>query len=146
MTKVSLVLFAVVLFLPLRLLISADQSDRTFPEWTRLGIEVPGSVYGVLWYPGDHRSTASIQMFYIPVKGGKDSMQPPKTQVWLLGADGSVIPYIGQPSTGSIGGPGIQYHLMYRYDRAKAADAVAVAVLIEGRYFIKELPKMKTGP
>jgi hypothetical protein len=140
MTKLRASVVAVaLLFLPFQGSISSDM-----PEPTSLGIEVPGSVLGVIWNPGSDRFCAVMQIIYIPVKGGKAG-QSPKTQVWLLKPDGSVISPSGPPGTGSISGPGIEYHLGYRYAHAEAREAVAAAIEIEGQYFIKALPAAGKG-
>jgi hypothetical protein len=114
------------------------------PIHKRLSIDVPGEISAVFWSASrDVTYDSAVHICFIPVREGKPQPPHPKTQVWLLKGDGTVILPTATPDTTRIGNAGSVTELVsYIYKRLEAAEAVAVAVSIAGRFFIERLPEV----
>lgn len=83
-------------------------------------------------------------------QGTTTPRDPPKIQVWLLGADGSAIRPSWQspvptPQTGC--GPAcLADEVLYRFASADGARAVAAAISIDGQYYIEKLQPLEPKP
>lgn len=111
------------------------------PTTKQLTIKVPGEVSAVFWSASHSDGYAcSIQITFIPVREGKPQPAHPKTQVWLLKGDGTVILPTDAPSTVGIGNAGsVTESISYAYKRSATKDAVAVVVSIGERLFVERL-------
>jgi len=65
---------------------------------------------------------------------------PGKVQVWLLGADGTQI------LPGCHSGNEITAEYLYRFRLVEGAQAVAVAIQVDGEYYIEKLDQQEPGP
>ena len=116
---------------------AADQHPIT----KRLPIEVPDEVSAVFWSASRSDDYAcSIQISFIPVREGKPQPAHPKTQVWLLKADGTVISPTHVAQRIGIGNAGsVTESDSYGYPRSATEHAVAVVVSIGERLFVERL-------
>lgn len=104
-----------------------------------LGIKLPGKVESVIW--SIQKSTATVQVILPSVPGDKPLPPVPATQAWLLRSDGTTIPQSAKPSTAAIGmGGAVTQSVCYAFPTSASAEAVAVVVAIDGRYFAEPLP------
>ena len=116
---------------------AADQHPIT----KRLPIQIPDEVSAVFWSASRSDDYAcSIQISFLPMREGKPQPAHPKTQVWLLRADGTVIPPTHVAKRDGIGNAGsVTESDSYAYPRSATEDAVAVVVSIGERLFFERL-------
>ena len=121
-------------------------SGVQYPIARRLSMDFPGVICGVFWSASRNDTYASaIQISFIPVRQGERQPPHPNTQVWLLKRDGTVVvPTNAPPDTDRIHmGRSVTDSISYAYNRSAAADAVAVVVLINERFFVERLKDSK---
>jgi len=106
-----------------------------------LPIEIPDEVSSVSWSASRSDEYAcAIQISFIPVREGKPQPAHPKTQVWLLKADGTVIPQTNVAQRIGFGNAGHNTEMdSYAYPRSATEDAFAVVVSIGERLFVERL-------
>jgi hypothetical protein len=110
------------------------------PSTTKLDIK-DAEMSAVFWSRSrDAAYNSSIQISFPSVAEGQRQPSHPETQVWLLKADGTVILPTEKPSTFGIGGvKRVTDSISYAYSHVASAEAVAVVISINGRFFVKPL-------
>lgn len=86
----------------------------------------------------------------VPATSTLTPRNPPKIQVWLLGADGVAIQPAWQspvPTAQTGCGPScLSDEVLYRFATADGARAVAAAISIDGQYYIEKLEPLDSKP
>jgi hypothetical protein len=129
-------------------------------------LRVPGKVSAVVWTRRNDTCTLQVVLqmtteYQIRAKvyaqraaagvAGAPLPTPklPDVQAWLLGQDGAAISRIaGTPAFPAVikASDGVPLEMQYSYPLAAAQEAVAVAIMVDGVYFIEQLlPLAKHG-
>jgi hypothetical protein len=124
-----------------RSLVASEATDRRdAPPPRTLAMKVPNKVDSVEWYSTKRACAVGIIFRWV-----RDDGQPlppmPVTQVWLLKANGGIIPTIEKPNFGGlmqVDGK-IAKTASYTFPASAATEAVAVVVMVEKEFFVESL-------
>jgi hypothetical protein len=109
------------------------------PVTKTLQIKVPEKISAVFWTIQAH--LCSIHISFLSVPDGQKQLEHPRTQVWLLKADGSVIPPKEKPST--IGISMVNHttdSISYVFPPSAKTEACAAVISIDDGFFVERLP------
>ena len=108
------------------------------PVTKTLNIKAPAKISAVFW--SVTRDLCTIQVSFLPVRDGQVRPEHPRTQVWLLKADGTVIPQTYKPSTDGVSmANSTTYSTMYVFPALAKTEATAAVVSIDNDFFVERL-------
>jgi hypothetical protein len=94
-------------------------------------------------------AAAPAQAPQAPARPAPRTEQRPEVQVWLLRADGTqILPVLQSPATASSGeckANRIADEVLFRFDVAESAQAIALAMKIGDEYHIEKLQPLEPG-
>ncbi len=106
-----------------------------------LSIEVPEKVIGACWTVSRSKDVYSSIGIMFATRHPKKESEFPQTQVWLLKADGTVIPQAIEPSIAGAGNSrGVTFSRSYCYTFSSVREAVAAVISIDGQFVVERLP------
>jgi len=104
-----------------------------------LAIKAPEKISAVFWTV--QRSLCTMQISFPSLPDKQKQPEHPRTQVWLLKADGTVIPQTYKPSTNGIS---MANHttdsIIYVFPASAKTEACAAVISIGNEFFIQTLP------
>ena len=104
----------------------------------RLQIKAPQKISAVFWVV--ERTSCIVQINFLALPDGQKQPEHPRTQVWLLKADGSAIPSKGTPATFGISGVNhTTDSVAYIFPPSAKTEARAVAISIDDDFFVERL-------
>ena len=117
--------------------------DSEHPVTKTLPIKAPQAVSAVFW--SVQSDVCVLQVSFQPVPDKQRQPEHPRTQVWLLKADGTVIPQTCKPSANGIS---MANHttdsISYVFPPAAKREACAVVISIgDGFFVVRLLPSTK---
>ena len=110
------------------------------PITKALQIKVLPAISGIFW--SVQSNVCVIQIGFQPMPDGQKQPEHPHTQVWLLKADGTVIPSSHEPSTVGISmGNHTTDSISYVFPPAAKIEACAAVISIDNKIFVDQLSK-----
>jgi hypothetical protein len=108
------------------------------PILKTLKINVPGKIGRVVW--SIQKELCVIQVEAPSVRDGQKEPEHPRSQVWLLKVDGTVIPQTFKPTSQRIGNANhTTYSTTYVFPASAKTEGVAVAISIDDDFFVERL-------
>jgi len=116
----------------------AVEPARAHPDTRRLQIKASQKISAVFWVV--ERTSCVVQINFLPLPDRQMQPEHPRTQVWLLKADGSVIPSKGAPATFGISGVGYTTDsIAYVFPPSAKTEARAAVISIDDDFFVERL-------